>query len=130
MHVDLKVWLDHFEYHATHRCVLPEGRPDGLTGYESRLIADSIATFQLGEQSEGRSLLRAAEDYEREHEAAPLARIVSLMRSLGFGGLQVGDDLLEGTCAGSRELRAGDAGPTAASRPAKTPTVPARHEAD
>jgi hypothetical protein len=78
MHVDLKVWLDHFEYHATHRCVLPEGRPDGLTGYESRLIADSIATFQLGEQSEGRSLLRASEDYEREHDAAPLARIVRL----------------------------------------------------
>jgi hypothetical protein len=78
MHTDLKVWLDHFEYHATHRCVLPEGRPDGLTAYEGRLIASSIATFQLGEQSEGRALLRAAEDYEWEHDAAPLARIVKL----------------------------------------------------
>jgi hypothetical protein len=80
MQVDLKVWLDHFEYHANHRSVLPEGRPDELTAYEGRLIADSIATFQLGEQSEGRSLLRAAEDYEREqeHDAPSLARIVRL----------------------------------------------------
>lgn len=79
MNTDLRVWLDHFEYHATNRCVLPPGKPGDLTGYERRLIARSIATFQLGEQSEGRSLQLAAERYERAHDAAPLAQIVSLL---------------------------------------------------
>lgn len=79
MNTDLKVWLDHFEYHSTQRCALPARKPGDLTGYERRLIARSIATFQLGEHSEGRSLQLAAERYEREHDAAPLARIVSLL---------------------------------------------------
>jgi hypothetical protein len=79
MNTDLKVWLDHFEYHATHRCALPASRNEKLTSHERRLIGDSIATFQLGEQSEGRSLQRAAERYEREHNVVPLARIVSLL---------------------------------------------------
>jgi hypothetical protein len=76
---DLKVWLDHFEYHSTNRCAPPRGKPGDLTAWERRLIGPSIATFQLGEQSEGGSLLRAAERYESEHEAAPLARIVCLL---------------------------------------------------
>jgi hypothetical protein len=79
MHTDLKVWFDHFEYHSTRRCVMPRGTPDDLTAYERRLIADSIATFQLGEQSEGRTLLDAARSYERAHSAAPLAEIVRLV---------------------------------------------------
>jgi len=79
MNTDLKVWLDHFEYHAVNRCALPAGKPGDLTGYERRLIAQSIATFQLGEQSEGRSLQLAAERYEQAHDAAPLGRIVSLL---------------------------------------------------
>jgi hypothetical protein len=79
MNTDLKVWLNHFEYHATHRYSLPASRSHELTSHERRLIGDSIATFQLGEQSEGRSLQQAAERYEREHDTAPLARIVSLL---------------------------------------------------
>jgi hypothetical protein len=79
MDTDLKVWLDHFEYHSTCRCQLPAGKPGELTAWERRLIARSIATFQLGEQSDGQSLLRAAQSYEREHDIAPLARIVSLL---------------------------------------------------
>ena len=79
MNTDLKVWLDHFEYHSTRRCVLPAGKPADLTAFERRLIGRSIATFQLGEQSEGRSLLLAAQRYEHEHDAVPLARIVSLL---------------------------------------------------
>jgi hypothetical protein len=79
MNTDLKIWLDHFEYHSTQRCTLPVATPGDLTAYECRLIGRSIATFQLGEQSEGRSLLLAAERYEREHHAALLARIVALL---------------------------------------------------
>ena len=79
MNTDLRVWLDHFEYHSTRRCTLPAGRSGDLTPWERKLIGDSIATFQLGEQSDGRSLLLAAEHYEREHDEAPLTRIVSLL---------------------------------------------------
>ena len=79
MNTDLRVWLDHFEYHSTRRCTLPAGNGDDLTSHERTLIGSSIATFQLGEQSEGRSLLIAAQRYERDHEAAPLARIVALL---------------------------------------------------
>ena len=79
MYTDLRVWLDHFEYHATRRCALPPGKPGELTLAEHRLIAGSIATFQLGEQSDGHSLLRAAQRYERDLACAPLARIVALL---------------------------------------------------
>src|SRR2546423_12287256 len=50
---NLKVWLSHFEYHAEHPRRMPEGIPDTLSALERRLIAASIATFQLGEQSSG-----------------------------------------------------------------------------
>jgi hypothetical protein len=79
MNTDLQVWLDHFEYHSTRRCVLPPGKPGDLTAFERRLIGGSIATFQLGEQSHGGSFVRAAQRFEREHDAAPIARIISLL---------------------------------------------------
>jgi hypothetical protein len=78
MHTDLKVWLDHFEYHASRRCAMPEGAPEDFTPYERRLIAESLARFQLAEQLEAGSLLRAARRHERAYGAAPLARILSL----------------------------------------------------
>ncbi len=75
---DLRIWLNHFEYHAEH----PRGVPDGLSAVlkadERRLIADSIATFQLGEQSEGGTLLRAAQRFAQLHAAASLVRIIEL----------------------------------------------------
>ena len=79
MLIDLKVWLDHFEYHASRRRALPDKGSEGLTAAERRRIASSIATFQLGEQSEGRSLLRSARCYARTHDAPPIARIVELL---------------------------------------------------
>lgn len=79
MHTDLKVWLDHFEYHATRRCVMPEATPEDLTPYERRLIAKSLAKFQLAEQLESAALLRAARRHERAHGAQPLARILQLL---------------------------------------------------
>lgn len=79
MHTDLRVWLDHFEYHADRRCALPEGPPDDLTPYERRLIGRSLASFQLAEQIDGPSLMRAARRYEQEHDAAPLGQIVALL---------------------------------------------------
>ncbi len=79
MYTDLRVWLDHFEYHAGRRCVLPEGRPDDLTAYERRLIAESLQMFQRDAQANGPCLVEAARRYEREHDVAPLAHIVELL---------------------------------------------------
>jgi hypothetical protein len=75
---DLEIWLNHFEYHAQHPRRVPEGLPDVLEPEERRLIGRSIATFQLGEQSEGNALLHTVLRFAKEHNATPLMRIVEL----------------------------------------------------
>ena len=72
---DLKIWLNHFEYHAANRRPVPEGLSDILTAEERQRIAKSIATFQLGENSEGHALLRAAKRFAKRHNTEPLVRI-------------------------------------------------------
>ena len=76
--VEFEIWLNHFEYHAQHPRCLPYGLPDDLRPDERRLIASSIATFQLGEQSEGGTLLRAAQRFAHGHRIPALVRIVDL----------------------------------------------------
>jgi hypothetical protein len=75
---DLRIWLNHFEYHAEHPRCPPADLPDVLTQEERRLIASSIATFQLGENSQGGTLLQAAERFARAHQSPALVRIVEL----------------------------------------------------
>ena len=75
---EFRIWLNHFEYHAEHPRGLPPTLADVLRPEERRLIASSIATFQLGEQSQGGTLLRAAERFARRHEIPALGRIVQL----------------------------------------------------
>ncbi len=76
---DLTVWLNHFEYHAGHPRTIAPGVSDVLGAEERALIASSIATFQLGEQSEGRTLLRAAERFAHARQRPSLARITELL---------------------------------------------------
>lgn len=76
---NLKIWLNHFEYHSEHPRRMPEGIPNVLTVTERQLIAPSIATFQLGEQSPGTSLLRAAYAFARQNGAPEVARITELL---------------------------------------------------
>jgi hypothetical protein len=76
--VDFEIWLNHFEHHAQHPASVPHGLPDLLAPAERRLIASSIATFQLGEQSEGCTLLRAAQRFAHERGIPALVRIVEL----------------------------------------------------
>lgn len=78
MFQDLEIWLNHFEYHAQHLRCIPPGLPDTLKPEERRLIARSIATFQLGEQSDGNALLKAAYRFSQQHQAPHLARITEL----------------------------------------------------
>jgi hypothetical protein len=75
---DLRIWLNHFEHHAEHARCIPPGLHDHLTDEERRLIAGSIATFQLGEQSQGATLLRAAQGFARVHDLPQLVRVVEL----------------------------------------------------
>jgi hypothetical protein len=75
---DLGIWLNHFEHHAQRPRALPSGIPDILTPAERCLIARSIATFQLGEQSDGATLLRAADRFARKRGQPALVRIVQL----------------------------------------------------
>ena len=78
MLTNLRIWLNHFEYHA-HQ---PRGAAGGPTltlgAEERRLIARSLATFQLGEQSEGAGLLRAACRFAAAHGDELLPRITEL----------------------------------------------------
>ena len=76
---DLDIWLNHFEYHAQHPRTVPEGLPDALRPEERRLIAGSIATFQLGEQSDGSVLLRAVRRFAQTHQTPALVRIAELL---------------------------------------------------
>jgi hypothetical protein len=75
---DLEIWLNHFEYHAQHPRCVPAGLSDVLKDDERRLIARSMAIFQLCEQPEGTSLLRSARRFAEKHNAGQLTRITEL----------------------------------------------------
>jgi hypothetical protein len=75
---NLEIWLNHFEYHAQHPRTVPTGLSDVLKPEERRLIARSMATFELCEQAEGKALLPTVHRFCVKHQAAPLLRITEL----------------------------------------------------
>jgi len=75
----LKIWLNHFEYHSDHHRSIGTDVPHALSSGERAAIASSIATFQLGEQSDGQRLLRAAQRFAVTHAAPELPRIIELL---------------------------------------------------
>jgi len=77
--VDLEVWSNHFEYHALRPSDVAQDTSDCLRPEELRLIANSIATVQLGEQAAGPELLRATERFSQTKRTAHLARIIELL---------------------------------------------------
>jgi hypothetical protein len=78
MLTNLRIWLNHFEYHAEQARGVPGGCHGTLRPEERRLIARSIAVFQLGEQSDGGGLLRAACRFAAAHGDDLLPRITEL----------------------------------------------------
>jgi hypothetical protein len=76
---DWQHWLRTFQARIPQLVVDPVPRESVLTEAERARIADSIATFQLGEQSEGRTLLRSAIYFAaRRHHCPELPRITAL----------------------------------------------------
>jgi hypothetical protein len=74
----MQVWFNHFEYHSRSVQRTPPDALDLLTLDERRLIADSIATFQLGERAQGATLMRAARRFAQVNRIAQLERIMDL----------------------------------------------------
>ena len=72
---DWKYWLAEFEARVPRLVVARVPRDSALTAEERARIAGSIATFQLGEQSEGRTLLRFAREFGARHSCPELGRI-------------------------------------------------------
>jgi hypothetical protein len=78
MLTNLRIWLNHFEYHAQQPRGAGGGAMSALAPQERRLIARSIATFQLGEQSAGTGLLRAANRFAAARGDELLSHITEL----------------------------------------------------
>jgi hypothetical protein len=75
---DWNYWLEIFEARAPQLVIRRPDAGDWLSDEECKRIASSIATFQLGEQSEGRTLLRFAEKFARRRNLPALPRVTAL----------------------------------------------------
>jgi hypothetical protein len=71
-------WLEHFEWNATEPDTLPWTARGDLTDEEKALIGASLATFQLGENSDGGSLMKFAAGYGRRPGCELLPAITAL----------------------------------------------------
>jgi hypothetical protein len=75
---DWNYWLEIFKTRVPQLTIRRPERDDWLSDEECERIAGSIATFQLGEQSEGRTLLRFAEQFALRHGVAALPAVTAL----------------------------------------------------
>ena len=75
---DWNYWLEIFTTRAAQLSFRIPERDDWLSDEECHRIADSIATFQLGEQSEGRTLLRFSEKFAARRNIPALPAVTAL----------------------------------------------------
>jgi hypothetical protein len=75
---DWSYWLELFGARAYQLRIRRPDPDDRLTGAERERIGDSLGTFQLGEQSEGRTLQSFAEQFARERGIPELPAITAL----------------------------------------------------
>jgi hypothetical protein len=75
---DWNYWLDVFSARSSRLVIHRPERDDWLSDAEHRRIAASIATFQLGEQSEGRTLLKFAEEFAAARGLPALPAVTAL----------------------------------------------------
>ncbi len=74
----LKEWYAYFTQNSFKKSVSDCDIEDALTADEKRCIAKSIAAFQLGEYSEGKGLLKAAEAHAQKIDNPYLVPITRL----------------------------------------------------
>ncbi|HVF91679.1 MAG TPA: hypothetical protein VNH22_16565 [Blastocatellia bacterium] len=74
----LKSWHDYFVENSSNKGGISWDDVDTLTAEEKKRIEKSIATFQLGEYSEGRGLLRFATEYANKNADDHLIKITRL----------------------------------------------------
>jgi hypothetical protein len=75
---DWRYWLNEFAARVPRLVIAPVPPASTLSDEEKARIRDSIATFQLGEQSEGRTLLRFAAEFGARNGCPELVRITAL----------------------------------------------------
>ena len=75
---DWGYWLELYEARVPRLTIAPPPGPGALTPEEHVRIAASIATFQLGEQSEGRTLQMFAERFGARHGCPDLGKVTAL----------------------------------------------------
>jgi hypothetical protein len=75
---DWKYWLQEFEARVPRLIVEPVPPGSVLDDQERERIRDSIATFQLGEQSEGRTLQRFADEFGARQGIAEIPKVTAL----------------------------------------------------
>jgi len=75
---DWNYWLEIFQARAARLVIHQPGPGDRLSEEERRRIGASIATFQLGEQSEGRTLLRFARQFAARNQLPALPEVTAL----------------------------------------------------
>jgi len=79
---EINVWRAHFEHHAWRSRQVPAELGDELTAEARRAIGASLATFQLGEQSNGAHLIAATRRFAEQHAGADADTLVLIMQLL------------------------------------------------
>jgi hypothetical protein len=75
---DWSYWLTEFEARVPRLVIAPVPAGSSLSSQERDRIRESLATFQLGEQSEGRTLLRFAAQFSARNGCPELVRVTAL----------------------------------------------------
>ncbi len=76
---DLRIWLNHFEYHAAQHRSVPTHISDTLSRSERALIARPLASLRAHHGAASEGLLRAAYCFSQQRAAPEVARIVELL---------------------------------------------------
>ncbi|NJK63558.1 MAG: hypothetical protein HC921_13495 [Synechococcaceae cyanobacterium SM2_3_1] len=74
----LTKWLEYFQQHSVGSDPIAWDTDDALTEVDRERISRSIATFQLGESSEGKGLMKAAQSLAEQYSVSELVEITRL----------------------------------------------------
>lgn len=78
INLDYDGWLMLFEENDKRRLFVDENLPSTLSKEEKNLISASIAAFQRGEYSEGRTLRKSAEAFSKKYNEPLYPKVINL----------------------------------------------------